>query len=435
MSDIFLEGNNTDILSEKCERAFLVGIAYPEMTDQEGKDHLEELWSLVKTMGIEPVKAELVRLKKPQPRLLVGSGKAEELIEMAREAEADLIVFDDDLSPSQQRNWEKTADIAVIDRQEVILDIFADRASTREAVLQVALARMEYSLPRLTRAWTHLSRQKGGTKGTRGEGETQLEIDRRIVLRKMENLKKELKKVRLHRATQRKKRQAKPIPTASIVGYTNSGKSTLLNALTDSDVLTEDKLFATLDPTTRRVKLPKGQELLLTDTVGFIRKLPHSLVDAFKSTLEETHLADFLIHLLDGSNPEVEEHFETTLEVLKELDSKDKPNLIVFNKADQLKENPLQRTFLETKYPDAHFISVFTGEGMDELKKALEVMLSTQYKEGKYLFPHHRHDLVSLLHREGQILTTDYLAEGTLIWAKVPNRLLHKVEEWKHEGS
>ncbi|WP_028972779.1 GTPase HflX [Spirochaeta cellobiosiphila] len=430
MSDINLQSEEQDILSEKCERAFLVGIQYPDMKEEEAEEHITELYSLVHTMGIEPIGHSLVKLRNPQPKYLIGTGKVEEILEEAKEVEADLIIFNDDLSPSQQRNWERNSQVTVIDRQEVILDIFADRAQTREAVLQVALARMEYSLPRLTRAWTHLSRQRGGTKGTRGEGETQLEIDRRIVLRKMDALKKELIKVQSSRAIQRKKRKARPVPTASIVGYTNAGKSSLLNTLTDSEVLAEDKLFATLDPTTRKVKLPLGQELLVTDTVGFIRKLPHSLVEAFKSTLEETVMADFLVHVLDGSNPEVLDHYKATMAVLGELGVNDKPTITVFNKLDKFQDDLIHKQMLQNEFPDALFISLHERLGLEELVKALEQKLSHTFQTEEYLFPHTRHDLVSLLHREAQILETEYLEAGTKVIAKVPIHLAAKLENY-----
>ena len=263
------------MFSPVVETALLVCVRLPGMSSTELDYMKEELSNLIDTMGLKVLEVVTATLKKPTPRYFVGSGKAQEIADYAKELEADCIVFDDDLSPSQQRNWEELSGVCVIDRHEVILDIFANRATTKEATLQVGLARMEYSLPRLTRAWTHLSRQRGGTKGTRGEGETQLEVDRRIVLRKISKFKAELKKVRSNRATLRKQRTSIPIPTASIVGYTNAGKSSLLNALTGADVFIEDKLFATLDPTTRRVKLKGGNEILLTDTVGFIRKLPH----------------------------------------------------------------------------------------------------------------------------------------------------------------
>ena len=248
------------IFSQTVESALLVGIQWPNMSPEEASEHLNELGFLVDTMGLTVADTKLAKIRAPQSKFLVGTGKVVEITDAARDLGVDCIVFDDDLSPSQQRNWEESSEICVIDRHEVILDIFAARASTREALLQVGLARMEYSLPRLTRAWTHLSRQRGGSRGTRGEGETQLEADRRVVLRKITRMKKDLKQVRLQRGVQRHRRRSVPMPTAAIVGYTNSGKSTLLNALTDADVLVEDKLFATLDPTTRRLPLHNGTD-------------------------------------------------------------------------------------------------------------------------------------------------------------------------------
>ncbi|MEA5032813.1 MAG: GTPase HflX, partial [Sphaerochaeta sp.] len=281
-------------------KAFVVVIRPQGEEIRRSQARLEELLSLVQTMGAEIVSSLVIPLRETNAATLIGSGKVAELDALAKEAGADCIIFDRDLPPRVQRNLEQTMDIAVIDRQEVILQIFSDRAATKEAVLQVALARQEYSLPRLTRKWTHLSRQRGGTKGTRGEGETQLEIDRRIVLNKITVLKDELKKVEAQRAIQRKSRSNGTLPTAAIVGYTNAGKSSLLNLLSKSDVLVENKLFATLDPTTRKVALPRGGDMLISDTVGFVSDLPHQLVDAFKSTLEEARYDDFIIHVVDA---------------------------------------------------------------------------------------------------------------------------------------
>ncbi|MFA7231970.1 MAG: GTPase HflX, partial [Victivallaceae bacterium] len=292
------------------ERAILVGVHDTQTTPSEAREHLEELEELVTNLNIGIIDRLLVNLKTPQSQYYVGSGKAQEIFDLIEELNADCLIFDGELSPSQQRNWERFTKICVIDRQEVILDIFAERASTRESVLQVELARMQYYVPRLTRAWTHLSRQKGGNKGTRGEGEKQIEADRRLVKDRIKFLQLELQEVRKQRDTQRKNRDRNEIPHAAIVGYTNAGKSSLLNKLSGANVLVEDKLFATLDPTTRKILLPSKQPLLLTDTVGFVRKLPHNLVEAFKSTLEEAVLADFLILVLDISSPYVEEHWE-----------------------------------------------------------------------------------------------------------------------------
>ena len=298
------------------DKALLVCLMSGSMTEETGNYHLAELEGLCETMGVMAQQKLLVRLREPQPKFLLGTGKVDELVQIARDADLDFIIFDDSLSPSQQRNWEAIASCAVIDRQEVILEIFAQRAKTREAVLQVGLARMIYSLPRLTRRFVNLSQQRGGVKGAKGSGETQLELDRRVVLDKIVVLKDELKKIREQRALTRKKRVGSSLLQGAIVGYTNSGKSSLLNALSDAGVLAEDKLFATLDPTTRKVSLGPGRELLVTDTVGFIQKLPHQLVEAFQATLEESLYADFLIHLADGNHPQVSAQIETSLEVL-----------------------------------------------------------------------------------------------------------------------
>ncbi len=419
--------NNSE--TELKQKAILICIQYPDMDKHEAATHISELESLVDTMGAETVKTLIVPLKKRSPKFFVGSGKAEEVSDLAEDLDAELIIFDNELSPGQQRNLEELSGKCVIDRHEVILDIFAGRATTREAVLQVGLARMEYSLPRLTRAWTHLSRQKGGTKGTRGEGETQLEVDRRIVLRKITRLEKELIKVRKHRETLRKQRSSVPIPTGAIVGYTNSGKSSLLNILTGADAFVEDKLFATLDPTTRKVTLPEGQKILLTDTVGFIRKLPHKLVDAFRSTLEETVLADFLIHVLDISHPEVEEQYKITMEVLEELGAGDKPMIVVFNKID-LKENPLESNNIESNHPEALYISTKTEEGIGNLSEKIEEFLNRDKHIITVSIPADRYDLISMIHREGNVLEEEYIDTGSIIKARVPVKAYNKLKEY-----
>ncbi|MCF6335504.1 MAG: GTPase HflX [Spirochaetales bacterium] len=419
--------NNPD-LDEK-QKALLICIHYPDMDKTEAETHISELESLVDTRGAEVAGSLIVPLKKRSPKYFVGSGKADEVAELAEKLEAELIIFDNELSPAQQRNLEELTEKCVIDRHEVILDIFAGRATTKEAVLQVGLARMEYSLPRLTRAWTHLSRQKGGTKGTRGEGETQLEVDRRIVLNKITRLKKDLVKVREHRKTLRKQRSTIPVPTGAIVGYTNAGKSSLLNILTGADAFVENKLFATLDPTTRRVTLPGGQKFLLTDTVGFIRKLPHDLVDAFRSTLEETVLADFLIHVLDISHPEVEEQYRITLEVLDNLGAGDKPMLVAFNKID-LKNNNPARDNIGLNHPDSLYISTKTGEGIEKLSERIEELLNKDKKIVELLIPPDRYDLISMIHREGTILQEKYNESGSVIKARIPGKIYTKLEKY-----
>jgi len=408
-----------DFLTEqtKVQFAYLVGLQTPKMTPGEGEELLGELQELVENLDINVVGSRLVNLREPQPKFLIGSGKADEIIRHAKDVGADVIIFDDDLSPAQQRNWEAASGVAVIDRQEVILDIFADRAQTREAVLQVALARMEYSLPRLKRAWTHLSRQRGkGALG--GEGETQLEQDRRLVRDRITHLKQELKEVIQQRDVQRRKRMRKPVPGAAIVGYTNAGKSSLLNKLTGAEVLAADKLFATLDPTTRQLTLPDGRTLLLTDTVGFIRRLPHRLVEAFKATLEEVVVSDFIIHVLDLSNPDVEHHFATTMEVLGELGVKDKPMIIVFNKVDAASPDTI--AMMRARHPEALFISVHTGENLDRLVARCSELAIDDHISAELLIPHHRYDVIGKLHELGTVRSRETLDEGVSLTGRFP---------------
>ena len=387
----------------------------------EAESLLDELRELVKTLGIGVVDQLLVRVPKSHARYLMGTGKTEEVIDVAKDLECDCIIFDNELTPAQQRAWEQDSNICVIDRQEVILDIFNVRAQTKEARLQVQLARMEYSLPRLARMWTHLDRQGGGV-GARGEGEKQLETDRRLARKRIDRVKAQLEEVRKQRTTQRKERERMPLPHASIVGYTNAGKSTLLNRLTGSSVLAEDMLFATLDTTTRRIELPDGQPLLLTDTVGFIRRLPHRLVEAFKATLEEALLADFLIHLLDASDPEVLATYTTTQEVLAELGAEEKRKLLVFNKVDLVEDNAMRRE-LEGRFPDACFISAGTGEGLENLQNRMSTMLAGRVHRLQLRIPQSRHDVVTRLHRDGKIISTDYEGQDVLLQAVIPKAM------------
>lgn len=407
---------------KRVERALLVGVQHHHQSPAETDHLLDELAELVETLGISVVEQLPTRIRKPQPRFYLGSGKAEEIMARARELEADCIVFDDPLTPAQQRNWERASKLCVIDRQEVIIDIFQDRAQTREATLQVELARLEYSLPRLTRAWTHLSRQRGGGTTQRGEGEAQIELDQRMIREQIARVKRELEAVVSTRATQRKQRLRKPVPTASIVGYTNAGKSSLLRALTDADVLAEDKLFATLDPTTRRCRLNASEDLLLTDTVGFVRKLPHRLVEAFKATLEEAVLADFLIQVVDRTSEEADRHFETTMEVLTELGAGDKPMITVYNKIDRLPE-ALREDLLNRRLPATCYVSVHSGEGLDRLRE----MMSRQVRQGHtrtaLLVPHDRYDVLNQLHRAGCIEAQKAEGDGIHVTADIPPRL------------
>jgi len=403
----------------RCERALLVGVHTQTMRAGEAEELLDELRELVENLQISVVHRELVTLRgKPIPATLLGSGRTDQIITLAKHLDCDLIVIDESLSPAQQRNWEKLSGIAVIDREEVILDIFADRAQTREAVLQIALARMEYSLPRLARAWTHLSRQRGKGK-LGGEGETQLEQDRRLVRDRITRLRAELTQVQKQRAVQRSKRLRVPVPTASIVGYTNAGKSSLINALTGADVLAADKLFATLDPTTRQLLLRGNQKLLVTDTVGFIRRLPHRLVEAFKATLEETIVADFLIHTLDLANPNFEEHYATTLGVLEELGAAGKPIITVFNKIDLATE--ADRSRARQLVPDALFISAHTGEGLEVLEAQCVELIANTQGSAELLVPHERYDVIARLHSLGHIQAQIHDDQaGVYVRARIP---------------
>lgn len=408
------------------ERALLVG-AYTAIDKKEdAEDLLSELGELVRTLGIPIIEKRLIFNREPQARLFVGSGKAEEVCERAKELNCDIIIFDNQLSPAQQRNWETLAGITVIDRQEIILDIFGTRAQTREAKIQVDLARMAYSLPRLTRAWSHLGKQGGGI-GSKGEGESQLEQDKRKIRGQIDRLKSDLKDVRRNRANQRKDRKRAPVPNAAIVGYTNAGKSSLLRRLTGADVLVENALFATLDTTTRKIDLPNKQPLLLTDTVGFIRKLPHQLVESFNATLEEAVMADFLVHLLDASHPRVLEFYGTTMKVLAELGADKKKTLIVFNKID-LVDDPLTRAMLRNEHPEALFISVHTGEGIDQLVEQLSSLVDAGIQEVELHLPLDRSDLLARLHREGVVHHTDYEEKFIRIRASVSQRLCQTLE-------
>jgi GTP-binding protein HflX len=408
--------------SRKVQRALLVG-AYSDPADRpEAQSLLEELGELVDTLGIPVIQSLLVHHRETHARFLLGSGKAEEIAGIARDNACDVIIFDNELSPSQQRNWEKIAQgIAVIDRHEVILDIFGQRAQTSEARLQVELARLEYSLPRLTRAWGHLARQGGGIGG-RGEGESQLEQDKRRIRNAIDRCKRELEQVRSARATQRKDRKKTPVPNAAIVGYTNAGKSSLLRRLTGADVLVEDKLFATLDTTTRKVALPNRQPLLLTDTVGFVRKLPHHLVEAFNATLEEAVLSDFLIHLLDASQPKVLDFHKTTLDVLRDLGADEKRTLVAFNKIDRV-EDPATLASLRRAFPEAEFISVHTGQGIDSLLQRMSEFVSGGSRICELRIPHSEGELAARLHRQAQILESEYQEDALRIVAVLTPRL------------
>ena len=415
--------------TQRTERVFLVGVELK--TDEGGstRETLDELSELVETAGGVVTGEGLQKLDTPNPGSYIGKGKAGEFAAWCKENNVDTIVFDDELTPAQSRNLEKIFECKVLDRTALILDIFAQRARTREGKLQIELAQLEHLLPRLTRFWTHLSRQKGGIGMRGGEGESQLEVDRRKTQERIAKICDELEIVRRQRATQRASRQRQQWPIASIVGYTNAGKSTLLNALTGATVLAEDKLFATLDPTTRRLRLPTNQNVLLTDTVGFIRKLPHDLVEAFKATLEEVVQADLLLHVVDASHPQAEEHIEAVNTVLAEIGAEGKPVLMIYNKADLVSAGGMMSRFLE-RHPHAAVISARTGQGIPELLSELGSALRPIREFLELAVPHERSDVIARLHEVGQVVERDYEGEAARFKARIPPHFHHEFEKF-----
>jgi GTP-binding protein HflX len=405
----------------RTERVFLVGV---ELKSRNGglhtRDSLEELAELATTAGGEVVGDGIQKVEAPNPGTFIGKGKADEFAAHCRRHAIDTVIFDDELSPAQSRNLEKIFNCKVLDRTSLILDIFAQRARTREGKLQIELAQLQHLLPRLTRFWGHLSRQSGGIGMRGGEGETQLETDRRRVQDRIAKIREELKVVRRQRSTQRSARQRNRWPLASIVGYTNAGKSTLLNKLTGAEVLAVDKLFATLDPTTRRLRLPTNQNVLLTDTVGFIRKLPHGLVEAFKATLEEVVQADLLLHIVDVSHPQADEQIDAVDAVLKEIGAEGKPTLMVFNKTDRLNgsRETLNR-FLE-RHPHGVAISAETGEGLPMLLAELGTQLRPAREFIELAVPHDQPGVIARLHEVGQVIERRYLGKTARFKVRLP---------------
>jgi len=408
-----------DLVAEARARrrtALIVGVAFPDDDPETIRKEAEELAELAANLDCRVLEPLIVKVSSNQVRYRMGSGKAEEIARLAQQSEADAIVFDVKLTPSQQRNWEKLSGCRVLDREEIILDIFAARAHTPEAVLQVELARARYHLPRLTKAWSHLSRQRGGGATNRGGGEAQLETDRRQLRRRIQELSDELEELCRRRRTQRKARERRPVFQAALVGYTNVGKSSLLQALTGAQVLVKDQLFATLDPTARRMALPGGGEAVLADTVGFIRRLPHQLVEAFKSTLEEATLADLLLLVLDLSSPELEAEWRTTLDVLRELGTDESRIQIVLNKADRVDPvadaERLRR--IRALFPDAVEVSATAGTGLDRLRERIALRAAGELLPLRVELPPSRHDLAAFAYAEGQVREAVYDEEGNL---------------------
>jgi GTP-binding protein HflX len=414
------------------ERALLIGLEKQGVSKWDLRDSLEELAELATSAGAEVVDTITQKLQKPTAPYYIGKGKAEEIKDSFQDREVTSVIFDDELSPAQGRNLENLLARKVLDRTQLILDIFAQRARSREGRLQIELAQLQYLLPRLTRMWEHLSRQTGGI-GMRGPGETQLEVDRRRVQERIARLERELEAVRKTRAVQRQGRKRHQWPVAAVVGYTNAGKSTLLNLLTGADVVAENRLFATLDPTTRSFVLPNKQRVLLTDTVGFLRKLPHTLIESFKATLEEVSEADLLIHIVDLSHPRVDDQMEAVEGVTKELDAFGKQTVIVFNKIDKLQNRELAETYTK-RFPGSVAISARTGEGVNNLVQALQDALSAWRLRSRFRIPASASALIAEIHRVGHVLELHYEGEGALIVAHVPPELAQKLERYAEQG-
>lgn len=406
--------------AQKPEKVILVGVNEGG-DEKEVRESLDELGELVKTAGAEPVAVLVQNREKIHPGTYIGKGKIEELRNAISLSQATGIVCDDELSPAQLKNLEQELETKVMDRTLIILDIFAGRAMTREGKIQVELAQLKYRASRLVGLRSSLSRLGGGI-GTRGPGEKKLEIDRRLINDRISVLRREVEELKNHRSLAREKRSRNPIPVVAIVGYTNAGKSTLLNTLTDAGILAEDKLFATLDPTTRNYKLPGGQEVLLTDTVGFIRKLPHHLIDAFRSTLEEARYADLILHVVDSSSEQMDAHMDIVYETLKNLDVRDKQIITFFNKMDKLPENA-DRIFKDLRADRTVCGSIEENQGLQELVDVLEKMISERSIYVEKVIPYAEAGKIQLIRQYGQLLGEEYTEGGIAIKAYIPGEL------------
>lgn len=409
------------------ERVLLVGVCM--RAEDETEESLDELAELVKTAGALSVGHVVQKREQIHPGTYVGRGKLEEIKELLWEMEADGIVCDDELSPAQIGNLRDELNTKIMDRTLLILDIFAARAITREGKIQVELAQLKYRQSRLTGYGTSLSRLGGGI-GTRGPGEKKLETDRRLIKSRIARLNRDLKEIQNHREVVREQRKRGMLPVIAIVGYTNAGKSTLLNRMTGAEVLAEDKLFATLDATTRGYRLGSGQEVLFTDTVGFIRKLPHHLVEAFRSTLEEAKYADVILHVVDASNPQMDVQMHIVYETLKNLGIQDKPVITVFNKQDCITEQVIVRDF---QARETVYLSALTGEGLDELESSIEKVLREQKMALRYVFPYQEVSKVQMIRKYGELLSEEYLEEGILVKGYVPVRIYEKLFEGRED--
>ena len=405
---------------QEIEKVILVAVAMD--SEESAKESLDELEELVNTAGAKVVGRIIQNLEHINNATYIGSGKVQELKDLIWETEATAIVCDDELSPAQYKNLEDELGVKVMDRTLVILDIFAGRAKTAEGKIQVELAQLRYRSTRLI-GMRNLSRQGGGI-GTRGPGEKKLEVDRRLIRNRISQLKAQVEDMESHRQVTRARRQDNPVPVVAIVGYTNAGKSTLLNTLTDAKVLEEDKLFATLDPTTRNYKLPEGQEILLTDTVGFIRKLPHHLVDAFRSTLEEAKYSDIILHVVDSSNPVMDKNVHAVYETLKRLDIKDKIIITVFNKIDKLEDKPIMKDFNADYTVEA---AIKKGIGLDKINEAIDNALKSMRIHLEKMFTYAEAGKPGLIRKYGQLIREEYRDDGIFVEAYVPAELMEKL--------
>jgi GTP-binding protein HflX len=412
-------------LELKLEKALLVGVIHGEVNEATTIEHLDELELLADTAGAKVVGQITQRLKKLNPQFLVGKGKADQIVGQAKELDAQLIIFDDDLSPAQAKNFMNLSDdLKVIDRSALILDIFRQHARSREAKTQVELAHLGYLLPRLTRQWTHLERQIGGIGTRSGMGETQIEIDRRLIRTRISKLKKELEKIDQERTVQSKGRQT--YFRAALVGYTNAGKSTIMNALSGADVFVEDQLFATLDTTIRQVDINDSHQVLLSDTVGFVRKLPHDLVASFRSTLKEVVDADLLLVVLDASSPYVSDHYKTIKNVLDEIDAGDKRSLIVLNKIDLVEDMKILDQLKQT-FPEAVMISALDKLRLDELLKSIESIMNEDFQTVDVDIPFANGKIISEIQDDMDVLDREYYDEGVRMTIKGPSGKIQQI--------
>ncbi|MCW3490712.1 GTPase HflX [Dethiobacter alkaliphilus] len=413
------------------EKAVLVGLETQD-TQWNIEETMHELALLAETAGAQPVAEIIQKRQRPDSAFYVGKGKAEEIRLIVEETNAQLVLFDDELSPSQRRNLEEAVAVRVVDRTALILDIFAQRAKTKEGKLQVELAQLHYLLPRLTGMGVQLSRLAGGI-GTRGPGETKLEVDRRRIRKRISDLKKEIEEIKKHRTLHRKARQEVPLPVVTLVGYTNAGKSTLLNALTNADVFAEDKLFATLDPTTRQVELPGGSMFLLTDTVGFIQKLPHHLVAAFRATLEEVLEADLLLHVVDTSHPQAAEQMNAVQNILQQLGAQELPAIVVFNKMD-MPEAHANLSALAGEWPEHVAVSAKNQVGLDTLLEAISDNLQKNHVRLDLTLPFGSEKILAIIRKYGQLEQEEYKADGIAVRAVMPRPWAEKVKNSLGEG-